>query len=76
MKFIQLILTFWKIVHFHEPYDDIKFHDNDRTAIRSENNKNIKRLLELTNIFEKNGVYGKVEKFFNQRHLIGIRSHL
>ena len=53
MKFIQRILTSWKIVTVNGPYDHIRFRDNEKAAISSENNKNIAKLLELANNSEK-----------------------
>ena len=53
MKFIQRILTSWKIVNVNGSHDHIRFRDNEKAAISSENNKNIAKLLELANNSEK-----------------------
>ena len=72
MNFIYLIVTFWKIVSFLGPYADIRFCDEVRAAIRSENNENIEKLLELDNIFENVQSTGRQKKSLTKDTSMGL----
>ena len=72
MNFIYLVVTFWKIVSFLGPYDDIRFCDEVRAAIRSENNENIEKLLKLDNIFENMQYTGRQKKSLTKDTSMGL----
>ena len=49
VKSIAKFIEFWKTVNVHTPYADIRLRDLIRPVIRTSNNKNLRKPIDMSN---------------------------
>ena len=54
-----MMVEFWKIVNIHIPYADVRMRHPLRTVIRSPNDINLQKLLDIGNMAEQTCSPGK-----------------